>query len=417
LRVKNDVDGATQAPAGMILNKPWPDRLSILLVAGESSADRYGARLAAKIRGLFPDRNLRFFGTGGDAMKDAGVELLCHLRDLASIGPAEAVQHLAVYYRTFRRLRAACRERRPPVAVLLDFPEFNLRLAKTLKRLGIKVIYYVSPQLWAWRRGRIKAVRRYVDRMLVILPFEEEYYRERGVRVDYVGHPLLEDLCACPDRERFLRGAGLDPAAKTVAILPGSRRREVEYILPVLLEAGLALLKQLPAQFLVSVAPSIEPSQVDRICDGILAGNAYRGRFRTTAAEARSVLACSDFAFVKSGTSTLEAALAGNPFLVTYRISALSWKLGSLLVSAPYKGLVNLIAREEIVPEYLQGNATPEALAREALKCLENPAEAAAARARLAKVRLLLGSRRASEGAAAVVAAYLNRGDANANAG
>jgi len=380
---------------------------SVLLVVGETSADRYGARLVRKLRALCGEKTVCFFGTGGDEMREAGVEIVCHIRDLATIGPREAIYHLLRYYRTFQLLTDACRERRPHVAVLLDFPEFNLRLAKRLKRLGIKVIYYISPQLWAWRRGRIRIVRQYVDRMLVILPFEEEYYRVRGVKVDFVGHPLLEDFVVDGDRESFLRDLGLDPSLKTIALLPGSRRREVDYILPTLLEASLEILRRLPAQFLISVAPAIETSQVIRIASKVLGQNRQRDCFRIVPAAARRILANSDFGLIKSGTSTLEAALVGTPFLITYRISPLSWCLGNILIRSPYKGLVNLIAKEEIVPEYLQREATPEALARAAVQYLEMPEKAAAMRARLAGIRDVLGSRCASDTAAALVAEYL----------
>jgi lipid-A-disaccharide synthase len=384
-----------------------PASCSVLIVVGETSADRYAARLVGKLRERFRDKELRFFGTGGDEMQRAGVELLCHIRDLASIGPREALHHLRTYYRTFHRLTEECRRRKPPVAVLLDFPEFNLRLAKRLKRLGMKVIYYISPQLWAWRRGRIRIVRQYVDRMLVILPFEEEYYRVRGVNVDYVGHPLLEEFSIEGDRESFLRELGADPDLRTIALLPGSRKREVEYVLPSMLEASLEVQRRRPAQFLISVAPAIDARQIARICSRVLQENQQPDRFHIVTASARKILASADFGFIKSGTSTLEAALVGTPFLVTYRISPVSWALGNILVRSPYKGLVNLIAKEEIVPEYLQGDATPEALAAAALQCLDCPEKSAAMRARFAGIRNLLGSRCASETAAAYVAEYL----------
>ncbi|MGA2260665.1 MAG: lipid-A-disaccharide synthase [Acidobacteriota bacterium] len=389
------------------MNQSHAESRSILLVVGETSADRYGASLVRRLRTLCSGRELSFFGTGGDEMQKAGVEILCHTRDLAIIGPREAFRHLVRYCRTYRLLTAACRERRPSVAVLLDFPDFNLRLAKILKRLGIKVIYYISPQLWAWRQGRIRTIRKYVDRMLVILPFEEEYYRVRGVNVEFVGHPLLEDFEANSDRERFLRELGLDPAQKTIAILPGSRRGEVEHILPTFLEASRLVLRHLTAQFLVSVAPAIDPRQVAGIASSILGENGDRRQFRIVSAPARTILANSDFGFIKCGTSTLEAALVGTPFLIAYKVSPLNWYVGNILVRSTYKGLVNLIAEEEIVPEYLQGDATPEALSRTALDYLEKPEKTAAMRARLAAIRNLLGSRCASERTAALVAGYL----------
>ncbi len=382
------------------------DTSAILIVAGETSADRYGARLVERLRTVCGNKELQFFGTGGDDIQKAGVELLGHIRDLASIGPREAFHHLKTYLRTFRQVVDQSRLRRPAVAILIDFPEFNLRLAKRLKRLGIKVIYYISPQLWAWRRGRIRTVRRYVDRMLVILPFEEEYYRRRGVSVEFVGHPLLEGFEAGSNRESLVHELGLDPGLKTIALLPGSRRREVEYVLPLLLEACLVVQTRCASQFVISVAPAIETSQISRICSRGLAPGRL-GHFHIVTAPARKILAGSDFAFVKSGTSTLEAALVGTPFLITYRISALSWALGSILVRSRYKGLVNLIAKDEIVPEFLQGDATPEVLAGVALRYLAGPEESEAMRARLAGIRSLLGSRCASETAAAVVAGYL----------
>lgn len=378
-----------------------------MLVAGETSADRYGALLVRKLRAHYDDPSVVCFGTGGDEMEAAGVEILCHIRDLASIGPREALRHLRRYLDVFRRLSAACRERRPAVAVLLDFPEFNLRLAKRLKRLGIKVIYYISPQLWAWRQGRIRIVKRYVDRMLVILPFEEEFYRVHGVNAEFVGHPLLEGFEVQNDREGFFREFGLDPGLKTIAILPGSRKREVEYILPALLEASRLIQRRLPAQFLISVAPAIDPEQLHGIARSILGGNYERDHFYIVPAEARRLLVNSDFGFIKSGTSTLEAALVGTPYVITYRISPLSWLLGHFLIRSPYKGLVNLIASEEIVPEYLQWDATAEVLSRAALSFLTDPEKVTAMKTRLGRIRDLLGSRCASESVAAVVAGYL----------
>ena len=378
----------------------------ILIVAGEASADRYGARLVESLKRRHPEGGLEFFGTGGDRMAGAGVELLGHIRKLSSIGPREALERFAVYYETFRTLLREAAARRPAVAVLMDFPEFNLRLAKKLKRAGTTVVYYISPQIWAWRAGRIRTVRRFVDEMLVILPFEEEYYRERGVKARFVGHPLLEDFAPDRDRESFLARFNLDPARRTVALLPGSRAREVDYILPTLLRASLVILRELPAQFLISSSATVETGRVQRIAAEILRGE-DAGYFRIVPADARDILANSDFALVKSGTSTLEAALVGTPFVVVYRISPLSWQVGNLLIRSPFKGLVNLIAGEEIVPEYLQNDATPEAISRSALGYLTDGEKSAAMRRRLARVRESLSTLQASETAAACVDDHL----------
>jgi lipid-A-disaccharide synthase len=382
-------------------------RNNILIVAGEASADRYGARLVEKLRSIHGNDALHFFGTGGDEMGKAGVELLCHIRDLAHIGPRDALANIAKYYGIFRKLIHASSVRPTCLAILLDFPDFNLRLAKKMKRAGIKVVYYISPQLWAWRRGRIKTVSKYVDRMLVILPFEEDYYQKRGVQVEFVGHPLLEDFSPNYDRSAMLLGLGLDPARKTIALLSGSRRKEVERILPILLNASLEILSRIQAQFLISAAPTVDLDHIRRITANMLERNPNAAHFRVVTADSRDILAASDFAFVKSGTSTLEAALVGTPFVITYKISFLSWLLGRILVRSPHLGLVNLIAGEEIVPELFQWMANPRTLSRVALEYLEQSQKAATMRSHLAQIRGMLGARHASESVAAAVSSYL----------
>lgn len=379
----------------------------ILIVAGEASADRYGARLVERLRSLHAPGTLGIYGTGGDAMQKAGVHLLCHVRELAHIGAWEAVSSLGTYYRTYRRLVSDSVARPPDLAVLLDFPEFNLRLAKKMKRLGIKVVYYISPQIWAWRSGRIRTIREYVDKMLVILPFEEDYYRKRGVDAEYVGHPLLEGFEPNYDRDAFLSGLGLDPARRTVAILAGSRRKEIDYILPTLLRAAQCLLREIPAQFLISAAPTVEPDRIRSIMKSVLQDDPDKSFFRILTQESRDILANSDFAFVKSGTSSLEAALVGVPFLITYKISPFSWFIGTILIHSSMKGLVNLIAQEKIVPELFQNEANPQELARVAREYLEKPEKSAAMRSQLARIREQLGARCASEAAAATVSRYL----------
>jgi lipid-A-disaccharide synthase len=379
----------------------------ILIVAGEASADRYGARLVEKLFSLHGRDALEFYGTGGDEMRQAGVDLLCHVRSLAHIGVREALSSLRTYYRTLRKIVDVSRRQPPRAAILLDFPDFNLRLAKKMKRLGVRVIYYISPQLWAWRSGRIRAIREYVDKMLVILPFEEEYYRERGIEVEFVGHPLLEGFAPDCEKEAFFKRHGLDPGCKTVALLPGSRRKEVDYILPPLLHASQRILREIPAQFLISAAPTVDPGHLGSLTQEILRHQPNRNRFHILTDSARDILANADFAFVKSGTSSLEAALVGTPFLITYKISSFSWFVGSMLIRIPAKGLVNLIAQEKIVPELFQSDAEPGKLACVALRILENPVESAAMKSRLAGIRERLGALGASETAAAAVSAYL----------
>jgi lipid-A-disaccharide synthase len=382
-------------------------RKRILIVAGEASADRYGARLVEKLVALHGEKTLSFYGTGGDAMQKAGVHLLCDVRELAHIGVREALSSLRTYYRTYQRLLNDSIAQPPALAILMDFPEFNLRLAKRLKLMGIRTIYYIGPQIWAWRSGRVRIIQKYVDKMMVILPFEEEYYLKHGVDAEFVGHPLMEGFNPNYDREMFLSGLNLDPTRKTVAILAGSRRKEIDYILPTLLQAAQCMLKKIPVQFLISAAPTVEREQIQRIMQDILHGNPNEDCFRVVDQSSRDVLANADFAFVKSGTSSLEAALVGIPFLITYKISLLSWFIGSILIRSSMKGLVNLIAQKKIVPELFQSEAEPERLAQVALEFIQDPEKSAAMRLQLAGIRERLSARCASEAAAAAVSRYL----------
>jgi lipid-A-disaccharide synthase len=379
----------------------------ILIVAGEASADRYGARLVERLRTLHGSNTIDFYGTGGDEMQKAGVHLVCHIDELAHIGPREALTNLRTYYRTFKQLLRTSRIQTPDLAVLLDFPDFNLRLAKKMKRRGIKIIYYIGPQIWAWRSGRVRTIRKYVDKMLVILPFEEEYYRKRGVKVEFVGHPLLEGFEPHCNQELFLRSLNLDPTRITIAVLAGSRRKEIEYILPSLLRAAQIILKDIPAQFLISVAPTVGVEQITNLTKSVLQRDPNRTFFHILTRDSRDILANSDFAFVKSGTSSLEAALVGVPFLIVYKISRLSWWIGSMLIRSSMKGLVNLIAQEKIVPELFQSEAKPQDLAHTALEYLKSPEKSAAMRSQLAGILAQLKARCASETAAKEISRYL----------
>jgi lipid-A-disaccharide synthase len=246
-----------------------------------------------------------------------------------------------------------------------------------------------------------------VDKMLVILPFEEEYYRKRGVKVEFVGHPLLEGFEPYCNRESFLRSLNLDPARTTIAILAGSRRKEIDYILPSLLRAAQIILKDIPAQFLISVAPTVGVEQINNLTNSVLQRDPNRTFFHILTRDSRDILANSDFAFVKSGTSSLEAALVGVPFMIVYKISPLSWWIGSMLIRSSMKGLVNLIAQEKIVPELFQSEAKPQDLAHTALEYLKSPKKSAAMRSQLAGIREQLKARCASETAAKEISGYL----------
>lgn len=372
---------------------------TILISAGEASGEHYGAQLIDALRSADP-QPLSFFGLGGERMRAAGCEITVESRDVAVVGLAEVVKHLPGIYSRFRALLREVDRHKPDVAVLIDFPDFNFRLARALYRRGIPVVYFVSPQLWAWRQGRIKLVQKYVKKMLVIFPFEEKFYRDRGVDAEYVGHPLA-DVTSIAGREEYALANGLNPAKEWIALLPGSRKQEVERNLPEMVRAAAELdradlEKHLPLtkdsvaglenrhEFLLPVASTLDKTMMEqRVGDLVmqratgLAGPALRAirkaglglEVRDLAyvglrihlvPDARSALALARASVVASGTATVEAALAGNPFVVVYRVSALTYALGRRLVSVPHYAMANLIAEKRAVPELIQGDFTAE---------------------------------------------------------
>jgi lipid-A-disaccharide synthase len=311
--------------------------------AGEASGEAYGAQLITTLRQGLPDGE--FFGLGGDAMRAAGCDTVVNAADIAVVGLAEVVRHLPYIYRQYKTLLRAVDARRPDAAILIDFPDFNFRLARQLHRRGIPVFYYISPQMWAWRPGRIELVRRYVRQMLVIFPFEQEWYRERGVDAIYVGHPLADLPAPTISREAFGRQCGLDPEKWWIALLPGSRRREVSMNLPAMLEAA----RQLGPgyQFLLPVAPTLDRSWVEGLTRDSGLPVIFTGDARGTLHHARAGI-------VASGTATVEAALLGLPFVMVYRVAPLTFAIGRPLVKVPFYGMVNLIAGRLVVPELIQ---------------------------------------------------------------
>lgn len=331
--------------------------MNFLLSAGEASGDAYGAQLIAALRGLSP--RATFFGMGGEQMRAAGCELLVHANEVAVVGLVEIVTHLPGIRRRFKHLVAEVARRRPDAAVLVDFPDFNLRLARELYRLNIPVFYFVSPQLWAWRTGRVKQVRKYVRKMIVIFPFEQEFYKKHGVEVSYVGHPLACAPAPEISREDFARQNQLDPQKPWVALLPGSRKKEVRLNLPRMLEAA-ALLRQQGNDFeyLLPVASTLSRDWIEQE----LAASPVK---MTLTGNSRATLAFSRAAVVASGTATVEAALAGTPFVVVYRLAPLTWLLGRRLVSLDTFAMPNLIAGRKIVPELIQGGFTAASVVRE----------------------------------------------------
>lgn len=366
----------------------------ILLSCGEPSGDLYAGALTRELRSLAP--GIAVAGLGGPELAAAGAELIADYRGLAVTGLTEALAKVPRSFRLLRTLVRWARDQRPHALVAIDFPDFNFPLARRVRKLGIRVVYYVSPQLWAWRPGRLKTIRDVADRMLVIFPFEEAIYRRGGVPVEFVGHPLVDLAKPSAPRDAFLRGLGMEPRAPTVAILPGSRANEVSRILPDLVAAGQRIRSAVAgAQFVVARAPHLDDDLFDVVKTRSLSPAVV------VAGDTDAVLASADVALTASGTATVQTAIHDTPMVVVYRLSPLTYRLGRRLVKLDTFGMVNLIAGERIVPELIQDRFTPAAVADEAISMLTDPARAARVREGLARVRARLGgpgaSRRAAE--------------------
>ena len=353
--------------------------MNFLLSAGEASGDNYGAQLITALRQLAP--GAEFFGMGGESMRAAGFDVLIHANEVAVVGLVEVITHLPAIRRRFKAVVAEAARRRPDAAILIDFPDFNLRLAGELHALGIPVFYFVSPQIWAWRTGRVEQIRKYVRKMIVIFPFEQEFYRSHGVDVAYVGHPLAFLPLPQVSREEFAAGYKLNPGKQWLALLPGSRRREVHLNLPPLLEAIELLQKEgNDFEYLLPVASTLDKEWVR-----YQLGPAYKTVKLTENAQATAML--SRAAVVASGTATVETALTGTPFVVVYRLWMLTWLLGRRLVKLDTFAMPNLIAGKKIVPELIQGDFTGEAVVRELKKILPDGSAREEMQAALAEVK------------------------------
>ena len=366
-----------------------------MISCGEPSGDLYAGALATEIRRAHPSAAIT--GLGGDRLRAAGASLVADFSGLSVTGLSEVARVLPRTYATYRRLIRDAEAARPDVFVAIDFPDFNFRLARAVRKLGVPVVYYISPQLWAWRRGRMKTMRRIADRVLVIFPFEEKIYRDAGIPVQWVGHPLL-DVAKVPEpRNAFLSRLRMDPDRPVVALLPGSRRNELHAILPDLVSAAGIIRRALPnVQWVVARAPHLpddlfEP--VKRLGDDVV----------VVEHETDDVLAAADVALVASGTVTVQAALHECPMVVVYRLSALTYRLGKPFVRVETYAMANLVAGRRVVPELIQEAFTPDRVAAEALRVLTDPAHAAVVRRDLREVRGKLGTPGASRRAAEAV--------------
>jgi lipid-A-disaccharide synthase len=378
----------------------------VMISCGEPSGDLYAGALVNALRAIDP--SVEAFGFGGEQLAAAGAELVGDYRGVSVTGLVEALAVLPRSWRMLRTLGDAARVRKPDVFVAIDFPDFNFRLLPVMRRLGVPVVYYVSPQLWAWRAGRLDTIRRYVDRMLVIFPFEQEMYERAGVPVEFVGHPLIDllDSDSREPRETFLSAHGLDASKPVLALLPGSRPNEVRLILPTLVDAARLVAQRVShAQFLIARAPSLD----DAVFAPLEALRTAGVPFAIAARAADNVLAAADAVVTASGTATIQTALHGKPMVVVYRLAPLTYALARRAVRVTTYGMVNLVAGRTIVPELIQERFTPQAVADEAVSLLTDRARADAVKRDLAEVRQRLGSGGASARAAAAVLSTARR--------
>ena len=378
--------------------------MRVMISCGEPSGDLYAGALAKQLLELCPSATIT--GFGGDRLAAAGASLVENFSGLSVTGLFEVVRLLPRTYATYKRLVADADATRPDVFVAVDFPDFNFTLARALKKRGIPIVYYISPQLWAWRSGRMKTMRRIADRVLVIFPFEEAIYRDAGVPVEWVGHPLLDLQPEVQPRDAFLREHGLDPERPVLALLPGSRTNELREILPGIAEsAGLIRDRVAGVQCLLARAPHLG----DELFDPLHRLQAAGVPLSVIAGRADDVLAAADAAVVASGTVTVQAALHECPMVVVYRLSPLTYRVGKPFVKVDTYAMVNLVAERRVVPELIQEDFTAEAVANEAVRLLTNRTDAERMRADLRDVRRRLGSpgasRRAAEAIVQVAAA------------
>lgn len=377
--------------------------IPILLSAGETSGDMYAARLAKALQARL---DVQLFGMGGPLMREAGEEIITDYSEVAVVGITETLKHLPSLRRAMERIVLEAEKRKPALAILTDFPGFHLRLARKLQPLGIRNVYYICPQFWAWRPWRANLIRRRFVKALCIFPFEEKFFRETRVAAEFIGHPLVGAVQVTKDRKQFCESHGLDPGPSLVTILPGSRAGELAHHLPVLHETCARIHAKKPAQFVVAAA---HPNIAEQIRGGWPGGL----RLRIVEGETYNALAAADAAIVSSGTATVEAALLNVPMVVVYRVSPLTATLAKPLVRTPYFAMVNLIAEKQVVPELVQSDFTPEKVAGETLRLLQDPNARASQREGLLEVRRRLGPPGAVERAAELIARLLGRGAGN----
>ena len=368
----------------------------ILIVSGEPSGDLHASNLVKDLKKLNPDRY--FFGMGGSLSKKAGVEVVFDISGLALIGLVEVLKNIFTVGRAFKAVLAKTDAVKPDLAILVDYPGFNLRLAKELHKRSIPVVYYISPQIWAWGGDRINIIKKYVRKIVVFFKFEEELYRSNGINAEFAGHPLLDVVKTSLSKEETLKKYGLAGNKTTVALLPGSRRIEIGALLPTMVSAAKLISgKMKNVQFVVAKHPELDISLYE---------NTLRDSgidIRIAEGDTYNILAVSDLAIIASGTATLESAIIGTPLIITYKASVITYTLYRLVRTMKFLGLVNVIARKEISPELLQFDATPEKLSDRTISLLSDKNKLSAMKEELKKVKESLGTGGASKRAAGII--------------
>lgn len=384
------------------------EKKHIIIVCGEASGDLNASNLTIAIKQINP--NIVISGVGGKFLQDAGARIYYDIKELSVMGLLDVLKKLPKFFALKKLVLDKIRQEKPAAVILVDFSGFNLRLAKEITPSAATpntpVIYYTSPQVWASRQGRIKTIKEHISKMLVFFKFEEEFYKKNGVAADFVGHPLLDIVKPIMEKTAFLAKFGLLPSKTTIALLPGSRKSEIDYILPVMLEASKLIAKDIPGcQFVIAKSPQVNLDIYNRKLRGfnlnikIIEGNTY------------DCVNSADFCLVCSGTATLETAILQKPFAVIYKMNLLNYLLYSPQVKVPYIGMVNIVAGKKIVPEFIQFQATAQNISQEVLKTLKNPAEIERIKNDLAQVKSSLGEKGASLRAARIIVEFLNKRD------
>jgi lipid-A-disaccharide synthase len=386
----------------------------IFIVAGDPSGDLHGANLVNALKEI--SSQIEISGLGGERMESAGVRLLAKLTELAIVGFSEAINNILALRQIYRKTKKFLREEKPDIIVLIDYPGFNLRVAVLAKKLKIPLVYYIGPQIWAWRRGRIKNIAELVNKMLVIFSFEEETYRKAGVDVSFVGHPLLDNIQPTKSKEEVCRKYGLDPDSPIIGLMPGSRKQEIERLLSVMLEASRRIAENRKVQFVLPLAGNIPMNYIKERITKFEMDRLNRKKLFKSQKEERSplpILVVRDedynirrtltLALVASGTATLENACMGIPMIIIYKVSLFSYLLARLLIKIPRIGLANIVAGKRVVPEFIQGKARPKEIAKVACDWLNNPGRMREIRNELKMVKEKLGTPGASRRVAKII--------------